>query len=158
MEHKLTITKVKQIYREICNYGIVTLLIISSNKHDQHCYIIVPMQHAIRLFNFMWENISLVNPVHLVKFVKDFARALGHYGLITLKELYVCHSPYFQLSSWIWNRSIYNCTIPLHKAVEYQGRGITSRHHIPCGGEGLAVRIKNTSDEGDDVSGKMIWI
>ena len=49
------------------------------------------MQHAIRLCNLMWDNVSLVNPVHFVKFVKDFARALGHYGWITLKELYGSH-------------------------------------------------------------------
>ena len=46
------------------------------------------MQHAIRLCNLVWDNVSLVNPVHLVKFVKVFSRALGHYGWITLKELY----------------------------------------------------------------------
>ena len=40
----------------------------------------------------MWENVSLVNPVHLVKFVKDFPQALSHYGWITLKELYGSHS------------------------------------------------------------------
>ena len=46
------------------------------------------MQHAIRLCNLMWDNVGLVNPVHLVKFVKGFSLALGHYGWITLKELY----------------------------------------------------------------------
>ena len=51
------------------------------------------MQHVIRLCNLMWNNVSLVNPVHLVKFVKVFSRALGHYGWITLKELYGSHSP-----------------------------------------------------------------
>ena len=50
------------------------------------------MQHAIRLCNLMWDNVSLVNPVHLVKFVKFFSRALGHYGWITLNELYGSHS------------------------------------------------------------------
>ena len=50
------------------------------------------MQHAIRLCNLMSNNVSLVNPVHLVKFVKVFSRALGHYGWITLKELYGSHS------------------------------------------------------------------
>ena len=50
------------------------------------------MQHAIRLYNLIWENVSLVNPVHLIKFVKDFSRVLGHYGRITLKELYGSHS------------------------------------------------------------------
>ena len=50
------------------------------------------MQHTIRLYNVIWENVSLVNPIHLVKFVKGFARALGHYGWLTLKELYRSHS------------------------------------------------------------------
>ena len=49
------------------------------------------MQHIIRLCNLMWDIVSLVNPVHLVKFVKVFSRALGHYVLITLKELYGSH-------------------------------------------------------------------
>ena len=70
---------------------MVTLLIISTNKHDQNCYIIVPMHHTIRLCNLMWDNISLVNPVQLVNFVKFISRALGHYGWITLKELYGSH-------------------------------------------------------------------
>ena len=67
-------------------------MIISTNKHDQHCYIIVLTNHVIRLENLMWDNISLVNPVQLVKFVKVISRALGHYGWITLKELYGSHS------------------------------------------------------------------
>ena len=46
------------------------------------------MQHAIRLYKLMWDNVSLVNPVHLVKCVEDFSRALGPYGWITLKVLY----------------------------------------------------------------------
>ena len=71
---------------------MVTLLILSTNKHDQNCYIIVPVQHAIRLCKLMWDNVSLVNPVQLVKLVKVFSRALGHYGWITLKELYGSHS------------------------------------------------------------------
>ena len=50
------------------------------------------MQHAIRLYKLMWDNVSLVNPVHLVKCVEDFSRALGRYGWITLKELYGSHS------------------------------------------------------------------
>ena len=50
------------------------------------------MQHAIRLYNLMWDNLSTVNPVHLVKFVKGFSRALVNYGWITLKELYRSHS------------------------------------------------------------------
>ena len=50
------------------------------------------MQHAIRLYNLMWDNKSMVNPVHLVKSVKGFSQALGHYGWITLKELYGSHS------------------------------------------------------------------
>ena len=40
----------------------------------------------------MWDIVSLVNPVQLVKFVKCFSQALGHYGCITLKELYGSHS------------------------------------------------------------------
>ena len=63
-------------------------MIISTNEHDQHCYMIAPMQHAIRLYNLMWDNVSMVNPVNLVKFVKGFSRALDNYGQITLKELY----------------------------------------------------------------------
>ena len=51
---------------------MVTLLIISTNKHDKKCYIIVPMQHAIRLYNLMWDGVSMVNHVHLVKFLKVF--------------------------------------------------------------------------------------
>ena len=70
-------------------------MIISTNEHDQHCYNIVPMQQAIRLYNLMWDNVSMVNPVHLVKFVKGFLRALDNYGWITLKELYGSHSPTF---------------------------------------------------------------
>ena len=50
------------------------------------------MQHAIRLCKLVWNNVSLVNPVHLVKFMKVFSRVLGHYGWITLKELYGIHS------------------------------------------------------------------
>ena len=50
------------------------------------------MQHIIRLCNLMWDIVSLVNPVHLVKFVKGFSLAQGHYGWITLKELYGIHS------------------------------------------------------------------
>ena len=46
------------------------------------------MQHVIRLYNLMCNNVSLVNSVKLVKFVKVFARALGHYGWLSLKELY----------------------------------------------------------------------
>ena len=49
------------------------------------------MQHAICFCNLMWDNVSLVNPVHLIKFVKVFSQALGHYGWITLKELYGSH-------------------------------------------------------------------
>ena len=63
-------------------------MIISTNEHDQHCYILAPMQYAIRLYNLMWDNVSMVNHVHLVKFVKAFLRALDNYGWITLKELY----------------------------------------------------------------------
>ena len=50
------------------------------------------MEHAIRLYNLMWDNVSLINPVHMVKFVKVFSQALGHYVCITLKELYGSHS------------------------------------------------------------------
>ena len=50
------------------------------------------MPHTIRLYNLMWESVRLVNSVHLVKSVMGFSRALGHYGWITLKELYVSHS------------------------------------------------------------------
>ena len=50
------------------------------------------MQHAIRLYKLIWDNVILVKPVHLVKFVKGFSQALGHYGWITLKELYGSHS------------------------------------------------------------------
>ena len=50
------------------------------------------MQHVIILYNFMWYNVCLVNPVHVVKFVKGFARALGRYGWITLKKLYGSYS------------------------------------------------------------------
>ena len=50
------------------------------------------MQHVIRLCNLVWNNVSLVNPVHLVKFMKVFSQVLGHYGWITLKELYGIHS------------------------------------------------------------------
>ena len=53
------------------------------------------MQHVIRLYNLMWDSISMVNPVHLVKFVKVFSRALGHSDWITLKELYGSHSLIF---------------------------------------------------------------
>ena len=53
---------------------------------------IAPMQQAIRLYNLMWDNVSMVNPVHLVKFVKGFSRVLDNYGWITLKELYGSHS------------------------------------------------------------------
>ena len=67
-------------------------MIISTNEHDQHCYMIAPTQQAIRLYNLMWDNVSMVKPVHLVKFVKGFSRALGNYGQITLKELYGSHS------------------------------------------------------------------
>ena len=67
-----------------------------NNKHYQHSYIIVPMPHTIRLYNLMWDSVSLLNPVNLVKFVKGFSRALGHYGWITLKELYGSHSPTFK--------------------------------------------------------------
>ena len=49
------------------------------------------MQHAIRLCNLMWDNVGLVNPVHLAKFVKVFSQLRGHYGLITLRELYGSH-------------------------------------------------------------------
>ena len=70
------------------NYVIVTLLIIITNKYDKRCYIIVPMQHVIILYNFVWDNISLLNSVHLVNFVKGFAWALGRYGWIKLKDLY----------------------------------------------------------------------
>ena len=51
---------------------MVTLLILSTNKHDKNCHIIVHMQHTIRLCKLMWDNVSLVNPVQLVKFVKVF--------------------------------------------------------------------------------------
>ena len=50
------------------------------------------MQQAIRLYNLMWDNDSMVNPVNLVKFVKRFSRVLDNYGWITLKELYGSHS------------------------------------------------------------------
>ena len=50
------------------------------------------MQHTIVLCNLTWDNVSLVNPVHLVKFVKVFSRVLGHYGWIKLKEVYGSHS------------------------------------------------------------------
>ena len=63
-------------------------MIISTNEHDQHCYMIAPMQQAIRLYNLMWDNVRMVNPVNLVKFVKGFSQVLDNYGQITLKELY----------------------------------------------------------------------
>ena len=47
------------------NYRIFTLLVIIINKNDQYCYIVVPIQHNIRLYNLMRENIILVNPIHL---------------------------------------------------------------------------------------------
>ena len=50
------------------------------------------MQHTIRLCNLMWDNVSLVNPVQLVNFVKVLSQALGHYGWKTLKELYESRS------------------------------------------------------------------
>ena len=50
------------------------------------------MQQAIRLYNLMWDNVRMVNPVHLVKFVKGFSQVLDNYGWITLKELYGSHS------------------------------------------------------------------
>ena len=50
------------------------------------------MQHTIRLYNLMWDNVSLINPSHLVEFVKGFEWALGNYGWMILKELYVSHS------------------------------------------------------------------
>ena len=53
---------------------------------------IAPMQQAIRLYNLMWDNLSMVNPVNLVNFVKGFSRVLDNYGWITLKELYGSHS------------------------------------------------------------------
>ena len=40
----------------------------------------------------MWDNVSMVNPVHLVNVVKGFSRELGHYVWITLNELYGSHS------------------------------------------------------------------
>ena len=33
------------------------------------------MQHVIRLYKIMWDNVSIINPVHLVDFVKDFTSA-----------------------------------------------------------------------------------
>ena len=66
-------------------------MIIITNKHDEHSYIIVPIQQTIRLYNLMWDSVSPLNLVHLVNFVKVFSQALGHYGWITLKELYGSH-------------------------------------------------------------------
>ena len=37
--------------------------------------------------------------------------------------------------------------------ADLQGRGSTSGHHLPHGGEGSAVRIKDTSAAGADTSG-----
>ena len=31
------------------------------------------------------------------------------------------------------------------KSMELQGRGVTTGHHLPCGGEGKSNRIKTTS-------------
>ena len=47
------------------NYRIFTLLFISINKDDQYCYIVVSLQHNIRLYNLTRESIILVNPIHL---------------------------------------------------------------------------------------------
>ena len=88
LDKKLTIIKVTKYIQKSFNYGIVTLLIINTNKHDQNFYFIVTMQHAIRLYNLMCSNVSMVNSVHIVNFVKGFARALVRYDWLTLEELY----------------------------------------------------------------------
>ena len=36
--------------------------------------------------------------------------------------------------------------------MEIQGRGNTSAHHLPHGGEGLLVSIKNKADTGSEIS------
>ena len=53
------------------NYRIFTLLVIIINKNDQYCYIVVPKQYTIRLYNLMQENVSLVNPIHLESTWRD---------------------------------------------------------------------------------------
>ena len=47
---------------------------------------------------------------------------------------------------------IWGVNVPSVEAAELQGRGITVRHHLPHGGEGLAVNIKNISAEGSGTS------
>ena len=37
--------------------------------------------------------------------------------------------------------------------MEFQERIITAKHYLSCGGEGLVVRIKNTSEEEADIVG-----
>ena len=43
----------------------------------------------------MWDNVSMINCVHMLKLVKGFEPSLGYYGSITLKELYGSHSLIF---------------------------------------------------------------
>ena len=43
--------------------------------------------------------------------------------------------------------------ISFSEYVDSQEIGSTVIHHLPHGGEGLEIRIKNTSSEGTDVTG-----
>ena len=86
-------------------------------------------------------------------YVKGFAIALGQYSLITTEERKGIFSLTFNPLVEAEHRSSYKSTLSFSKAVESQGRQRTSGHQLPCGCEGIDVRIKNTSDEGYDVEG-----
>ena len=47
----------------------------------------------------------------------------------------------------------YGVKVPSVEAAEIIGRGSTTGHHFPCGGEGSDVRIKNTLVAGADTYG-----
>ena len=46
--------------------------------------------------------------------------------------------------------------ISFPEAVESRLIGISAIHHLPCGGEGLSVRIKNNSVKGAGITGQRI--
>ena len=107
------------------------------------------VQHTARLYNLAQDNIRLVNPANL-EIVRRAAQVLSRYNRPIPSEWKVQAGIYF---SQFTPRLKYGVKVPSVEAAEILGRGSTTGHHFPCGGEGSDFRIKNTSVAGADTYG-----
>ena len=83
--------------------------------------------------------------------MKGFARAIGHYVRIIIKERKCsCNLTFTSLVESGFSYR-YKITIAFPEAVESQGRVITSEHHLSHGDDGLASRINITPSEGSRI-------